>query len=243
MRLPTFALALAAFAVVGCGDDDPQSPDDSPQTIQLSAAQATAIRTRIVQLAPVDPSLAWLADSIGMVVAGGVEVEQVPVTTTTGTGPFYAVSLQRTIRTSSTASAAFDVIMFNDPSNPTDFIVVSGWTNPGINGNPPTSVSGTFGSPTATSTVNAHFFHSEGSSVSMWSATAGTATFTTGASSGSCPAVPNTSSVTCQQATLNAQFNVTIAMPTVPLTISSTRAASMAATDVDGIIIKMTITQ
>jgi hypothetical protein len=237
MKTRILALSLAAAVFAACSDDETSSPDSS-ETIQLSAAQAAAIRTRIVQLAPVHPELAWLADTISLVVGTGIEVSQVDVTTNIGEGPFYAVALQRTIRAGSANSAAFDVILFNDPSNPTDFIIASGWINPNTNTDSPTSVTGSFESPTAISTVNAHLFHVTGSVVSAWRATSGTASFSRGATSGTCPAVTNTATVTCQGADLNAAFNITTAMSD-NLTISSTRSATLPAVDVSGIIIRM----
>ena len=223
----------------GC-DDDTTAPQNG-ETITLSATQASAIRDRVIQLAPVHPELAWLADSIQLVIMGGAEVQQVAVTTGLGGDPFYAVSLQRTIRTSFSGTAAFDVILFNNPSNPTDFIIVNGWINPGgTNTTPPTSVTGTFGSPTSNSIVNAHLFHVEGNTVTSWRGTAGTAAFSLGTSGGACVQVLESSTVECEQAVLHAEFNVTEARSDTPI-ISSTRSASMAAADVSGIIIRMLI--
>src|SRR5690242_11333950 len=129
MKTPLLSVALAGSLIIaGCGGD---SSPTSPQTIHLTAAQATAIKNRVVQLAPVHPELSWLADSVALVIGAGVEVNQVDVTTNLPGGPFYAVALQRTIRTSFSGASTFDVIMFNDPSNPTDFMIVSGWINGG----------------------------------------------------------------------------------------------------------------
>ena len=239
MKTHILALSLAAIATVACSDDEPSSPN-LPETIQLSAAQATAIKTRIGQLAPIHPELSWLADTIALVVGTGIEVSQVDITTNASDGPFYAISLQRTIRAGAANSASFDVILFNDPSNPTDFIIASGWINPNSNTTPPTTVTGQFDSPTANSTVNAHIFHVAGSTVSAWRATSGTATFSLGGTSGTCPSVPNTASVTCEAADLNATFNIVTAMSDNQ-TLSSTLSATLPAVDVSGIIIRMLI--
>src|SRR5262245_51217613 len=128
MKTKLLSLACVAALAVACGDD-PESPSPNG-TIQLSAAQAALIRPSLVQLGPVHPELAWLADTIALVVGTGIEVAPVEVTTSSTSDQFYAVALQRTIRAGTANSAAFDVILFNDPSNPTDFIIVSGWTNP-----------------------------------------------------------------------------------------------------------------
>jgi hypothetical protein len=236
MKTRLLALSLAAV-MAACSDEDPGSPN-LPETIQLSAAQATAIKARIVQLAPLHPELSWLADTISLVVGTGLEVNQVDVTTNLDDGPFYAVALQRTIRAGAANSAAFDVILFNDPSNPTAFIIANGWTNPNTNTESPSSVTGEFGSPTATSVVNGHFFRVSGSTVTAWRAMSGTASFSRGAASGTCPSVPNTASVTCQAADLNATFNVVSAQSDNPA-LSFAVTASLPAVDVNGIIIRM----
>lgn len=239
MRNHTLALSFAAVAFAACTDDDPGSPN-LPETIQLSSAQATAIRNRIVQIAPIHSELAFLADTIALVVGTGLEVSQVDVTTNADDGPFYAVSLQRTIRAGTANSAAFDVILFNDPSNPTAFIIANGWTNPNTNTDSPTSVSGTFGSPSATSIVNAHFFRVEGSTVTSWRATDGTATFSLGSTAGTCPSVPDATGITCQGAELDVAFDIITAMSDNPA-VSLTRSASLSTTSVGGIIIRMVI--
>ena len=234
-----FSRIVIAFAFIAssaaCSDGvthvDPGPNDD----LQLSAAQATAIRNRIVQLAPVHPELAWLADSISLTVAAGATVEEVQLTSNFATGPFYAVSMQRTITTSFSASASFDVIMFNDLTNPTEFIVVGGWSNPGP-GTPPTSVTGTFGEPQSTSTVTGHLFHVEGQTVTSWRVTGGTASFSFTSSNGNCSTVQDTESVTCQQAIQNSAFNITSSTST---TSTESRTATQAATNIGGIILRM----
>ncbi|HYV95945.1 MAG TPA: hypothetical protein VE967_00670 [Gemmatimonadaceae bacterium] len=233
-----FFAAAGLTALAACGGDSP-TDTTSQGTVQLSAQQATVIKTRIAQLAPVHPELAWLADTIQYVISGGTEIKEAPITGA-GTGPFYAVSLQRTITTSFSATAAFDAIFFNDPSNPTDFIIASGWIGTS-NDEPPGSVSGTFGAPTANSTVNAHFFHVSGSTVTSWTATAGTASFSMGTGhTGPCDGIADTPTVLCQPVDLNVTFNITNAMPDVP-TISSTRAAAISQAAIGGIVIRMQI--
>lgn len=241
MRLPIPVLALSALASLSaCGSSDTTSPATGG-SIHLTAAQSTTIRSRIAQLAPVHPELAWLADTIQYVVNAGVDAQQVTLTTDLASGPFYAVSLQRMITTSFSKSAAFDVILFNDPSDPTDFVIASGWTNPGNVATSPTSVSGSFGAPTATSTVNASLFHVSGSTVTAWRATAGTASFSLGdGPAGSCSSITNSATVTCQPADLNASFTITAAAPDNGST-SGTKTASVAQTVVGGIIIRMIV--
>lgn len=234
-------VASAALLVGACTNDDPAGPDGEG-SIELSPAQVTAIRNAVVELAGVDAELAWLADTIDIIVSAGVTATEVDVTTDLADGPFYAVSLQRTITTNTTATAAFDVILFNNPSNPTDFIIANGWINPGSGDTPPTTVSGTFGSPGANSIVNAHLFHISGDDVQAWRAGSGTATFSYAAApAGTCSTVEDSESVTCDPADLTATFNVTNAAADGG-GATGTRSASISASTVRGIIIRMVIT-
>ena len=105
--------------------DAPTSPK-AGSTIELSAAQAAAIRSRVAQLAPVHPELAWLADSLGLVVGAGLQARRVDVTPNIYDRPFYAVALQRTMKASSLSWATFDIVMFSNPSEPADSIVARG---------------------------------------------------------------------------------------------------------------------
>ena len=230
-------LALAVFVVAAACSDSKGIIEPEPESgdIELSAAQATAIKNRIVQLAPLHPELSWLADSISLVIGAGATIDEVPVTTNLGDGPFYAVSLQRAITTSFSGSSAFDVIMFDNPSNPTNFMIVGGWTNPGA-GTPPTTVTGSFGETYATKIVTGHFFHVEGQTVTSWRVDGGSATLASGLSTGTCESVANTATVTCQQAIQNSAFTITSASSQ---TSSEVKTASLAATDVSGIIIRM----
>ena len=234
-------IASAALLTGACTNDDPAGPEDDG-SIVLTPAQVTAIRERVVELAGENADIAWLADTIDIIVSAGVVATEVDVTTVPGVPlPFYAVSLQRTITTASSASAAFDVILFNDPSNPTEFIIANGWINPGDNDTPPTTVSGTFGSPTEISIVNAHFFRIEGETVQQWRASGGTATFGYAAApDGTCSTVEDSESVTCDPADLTATFTITEAQPDGG-GATGTRSAVLTASTVRGIIIRMVI--
>jgi hypothetical protein len=228
---------VAVLAITTACSDDPVHPDPMQSgDLQLSAAQANTIRSRIVQLAPVHQDLRWLADSISLVIGTGVTVNEVELATNLGTGPYYAVSLQRTITTSFSAASSFNVIIFNDPSNPTDFLIVGGWIQPGP-GTPPTSVTGTFGTPTQNSIVTGHLLKVNGNTVTSWRVDGGTAAFSFGSSSGTCNTVEDSANVTCQNAVMNAAFNITSASSA---TSNDNRTASMASTNVDGIILRMT---
>jgi hypothetical protein len=199
--------------------------------VTLTAAQATVLMARITELAPVHPELAWLADSANLVLKSGAEADVIPLTTDLGAGPFYAVGLQRGVQVSDIAYSTFDLIAFNDPSNPTDFIIVDGFMT-GTAGPPPTSVTGAFGGA-----VNAHLFHVDGNTVTAWRAQGGTATLSTGSAGSSCAGFASNAGVTCAQSALTAEFNIDSAVQDSGGQTSGTRTASLAATAVAGILL------
>jgi hypothetical protein len=221
-------LVVGSLFAIGCGSDTagPHGP-----TITLTAAEATILMDRITELAPVHPELAWLADSARLVLRSGAEAVVIPVTTDLGAGPFYAVGLQRGVQVSAIAYSTFDLIAFNDPSNPTDFIIVDGFM--GGTGTPPTSASGAFGG----SAVNGHLFHVAGNTVTAWRAEGGTATLSTGSVGNSCTGFQSTGGITCAQSTLTAEFTIDSALEDSGGQTSGTRSASLAATSVPGILL------
>jgi hypothetical protein len=228
---------VASIFLAACGD--PISPVAGGPSIKLSAQQAATVTSRITQLAPVHPELAWLGDSISLVIKTGVEVDSVDLATDLGAGPFYAIALQRAITTSINATATFDVILFNNPSNPTDFIIADGWSQLPVR-TPPTSVSGAFGAQLTNSGVTAHLFHVAGGAVTAWRAATGTAAFTSGAEGGACPSFTATSGVTCSTTGLHASFVIGSATHDNGSSADS-RSASLVAVDVPGILLKILI--
>ena len=221
-------LVVGSLFAIGCGSDTtgPHGP-----TVTLTAAEATILMARITELAPVHPELAWLADSANLVLRSGAQADVIPLTTDLAPGPFYAVGLQRGVQVSAIAFSTFDLIVFNDPSNPTDFIIVDGFMT-GTAGPPPTSASGAFGG----SAVNGHLFHVAGNTVTAWRAQAGTATLSTGSVGNACTGFASTL-VTCAQSTLTAEFTIGSAVQDSGPQTSGTRSASLAATTVAGILL------
>ena len=221
-------LVVGSLFAIGCGSDStgPHGP-----AVTLTAAQATVLMARITELAPVHPELAWLADSANLVLKSGAEADVIPVTTDLAAGPFYAVGLQRGVQVSAIAFSTFDLIAFNDPSNPTDFIIVDGFTSGTFT--PPTSASGAFGG----SAVNGHLFHVAGNTVTAWRAQGGTATLSTGSAGNSCAGFASNAGVTCALSTLTAEFNIDSAVQDSGPQTSGTRSASLAATSVAGILL------
>jgi hypothetical protein len=185
---------------------------------------------RITELAPVHPELAWLADSANLVLKSGAEADVISLTTDLGAGPFYAVGLQRGVQVSFSTYSTFDLIVFNDPSDPTDFIIVDGFITG--TGTPPTSVTGAFGGA-----VNGHLFHVAGNAVTAWRAQAGTATLSIGALGDACTGFVSDAAVTCALSTLTAEFNIDSAVQDSGPQTSGPRSASLAATTVAGILL------
>jgi hypothetical protein len=186
---------------------------------------------RITELAPVHPELAWLADSANLVLKSGAEADAIPITTDLATGPFYAVGLQRGVQVSFSTYSTFDLIVFNDPSNPTDFIIIDGFITG--TGTPPTSVNGSFGGA-----VNGHLFHVAGNTVTAWRAQGGTATLSGGPAGNSCSGFVSTQPIiTCAQSALTAEFNIDSAVQDGGSQTLGTRSASLATTTVAGILL------
>jgi hypothetical protein len=186
--------------------------------------------SRITQLAPVHPELSWLADSANLVLRSGAEVDIINLSTDLGNGPFYAVGLQRAVVNSANSFATFDVIVFNDPSNPTDFIIVDGYAS-GTGTTPPQSASGSFGGQAA----NGHLFKVVGNTVSAWRAQTGSATFTSGALGDVCAGFQTGPNVSCAQSRLLADFAIDVARHDNGVQPTDTRHASLVATAVPGI--------
>ena len=221
-------LVVGSLFAIGCGGD---TTGTHGPTVILTAAEATILMSRITELAPVHPELAWLADSANLVLKSGAEADVIPLTTDLAAGPFYAVGLQRGVQVSAIAFSTFDLIAFNDPSNPTDFIIVDGFMSGTFT--PPTSASGAFGG----SAVNGHLFHVAGNTVTAWRAQAGTATLSTGSVGNACTGFVSNVAVTCALSELTAEFNIDSAVQDSGPQTSGTRSASLAATTVAGILL------
>jgi hypothetical protein len=234
MRACIGSAALAALSSVFVACSEANSPTTDGSKIQLTSSQAALLVSRVSQIAPVHPELSWLADSISLVLKSGAFADRIEVVTDLGDGPFYAVGLQRAIKTSN-ASATFDLIAFDDPSNPTNFIIVDGWSQ-SSNSTTPSSVTGPFGQE-ASIQLSGHLFHVSGSTVTAWRAESGTASFVAGAAGGACDGFQPTGMVTCAQSALQSTFSIEVARHDDGAQPSDTRSASLSATDVTGILL------
>ena len=230
MRLEraSVGLVVGSLFAIGCGSDTagPHGP-----TVTLTAAEATILMARITELALVHPELAWLADSANLVLRSGAEADVIPITTDLAAGPFYAVGLQRGVQVSFSSYSTFDLIAFNDPSNPTDFIIVDGFI--AGTGTPPTSASGDFGG----SAVTGHLFHVAGNTVTAWRAQAGIAALSTGSVGNACTGFVSNASITCAQSALTAGFIIDSALEDSGGQTFGTLSASLAGASVAGILL------
>jgi hypothetical protein len=232
MRVTLRSVGLVAISWLGVACDNSTSP--SSATIQLSQSQAAILVSRISQIAPVHPELAWLADSVDLVLKSGAEANLVAITTDLGTGPFWAVGLQRSVSGFPNSFATFDFIIFNNPSDPTDFIIIDGYHQ--VSGpTPPQLASGSFSS--SSSGLSGHMFQVVGSTVSAWRAEGGGGTLENVATSTACPGFQPTGGVTCDQIILRAAFTIGVARHDNGVDPNDTRSAEVPSTDVAGIVL------
>jgi hypothetical protein len=234
---------LRAFVVIAlllstaCSSD---STSSNGTIIHLTQAQAASLGARMTQIAPIHSELAWLADSASLVLKAGAEADVIAVTTNLADGPFYAVGLQRAVTsstpTSTSSFATFHVIAFNDPSNPTDFIIVNGFKQV-AGATAPIQVSGSFGG----NAVAGHLFHIQGATISSYRATTGTATFASAAPAGACIDFQAPTNVTCVQSALLVSFTIADAVSDGGV-LAASRHAALDETTVAGIRLGFTFT-
>lgn len=226
-------LALAGVvALLGCESDEIVIPVTTGEVITLTQAQAATLVSRMQSFSSgsTDPTLAALSDSARFVLKAGAEARQISVTTDLGAGPYWAVSIHRTrvgTGTSPQSWSTFNVIAFNEPNDPTRFIVLGGFNQ--VSGTtPPTSVSGPIGGA-SNSSLTAHLFSVSGSQVSAWHASAGTSSLVATPSSETCAGF-SASGMTCVKSTMTANFNITTTVPGNGATGSRTMSTASAQT-------------
>ena len=213
---------LLLCALPGCDDDTPPGPN-TEDVLTLSAAQAADLVDRVAEFSDTDPSLSALSDTVQFVLTAGAQARRIDVETDIGGGPYWAVSLHRAQTHASNSWSTFHVISFNDPSNPTRFLILGGWASDGAT--PPSTVTGSLSGPTATTSVTAHLFSLNGTELSVWHATAGSVTFTSTGSSEACPGFTATG-MTCARASMTGAFNITSSIPGSGSAATGSRTAS-----------------
>jgi len=228
------SLAAVTALLAACSGDSTGPVNGQP--IHLTQAEATALDSQVTKLAPVFPELAFLADSVSVVLQAGAEADPVAITTDLGSGPFYAVGLQRAFSNGATSFTTFDFIAFNDPANPTDFIIVDGYA-PGDGPTTPQSASGSFGDASSGIVFTGHLFHVSDNSLLAWRATAGTASMATGTTGGDCVAFQGTAGVTCTQAAMQASIDITESEPQSVAQGGESLSASLSSACVAGVLL------
>lgn len=182
--------------VAACSESTPPLAGGS---VQLTASQVSTLDARIGQIVAGNSDLGWLSDSANLVLKEGTVLDTVHVSTDLGGGPFYGVGLSRAITTATTSSATYHAILFNDPSNPTRFIIVNGFSSTATG----QGVTSSFGA-----NVVGHLYVIDGSAVTHWRAAQGVASLNAGSNGGTCPSFVASSIVTCEVAPLTASFNI-----------------------------------
>jgi hypothetical protein len=192
------ALLGVALAVVasGCVESSVTSPP-TVVSVQLTAAQAAAINDEIKAITVSTPEIAGLGDSASLVLRTGTVVDSAAIDVSFGGGTYYAVSLQRAVSQTVNPFSTFDVIYFNNPSNPTRFVIVSVFAR-GQAG-PPDGAVANLATPTPVLISNVHFYAIDGQAVTHWKGTAGSLVLGNGLSNGACPDVNTPNNVSCER--------------------------------------------
>ncbi|MGH7623902.1 MAG: hypothetical protein ACREOJ_01120, partial [Gemmatimonadaceae bacterium] len=235
MRVSLVCGLAGITVLLGACSSDSTGPING-QPIHLTQAEVSALESQVTKLAPVFPELAFLADSVSVVLQAGAEADPVDITTDLGAGPFYAVGLQRAFSNGATSFTTFDFIAFNDPANPTDFIIVDGYA-PGDGPTTPQSASGSFGDASSGIVFTGHLFHVSDNVVLAWRALAGTASMATGTTGGDCVAFQGTAGVTCTQAAMQASIEITQSEPQSATQGGESRSASLSSASVAGVLL------
>ena len=189
-------VALAAVAS-GCVEPSVTTPP-TVVSIQLTAAQAAAINNEIKAITVSTPEIAGLGDSASLILKTGVVVDSAAIDVSFGGGPYYAVSLQRAVSQTVNPFSTFDVIYFNNPSNPTRFVIVSVFARGQVG--PPDGAVANLATPTPVLIANIHFYAIDGQAVTHWRATSGSLVLGNGLGGGACPDVNTPNTVTCERA-------------------------------------------
>ena len=210
-----FPVCVVALALAGCTSDGPTPPADK---LILTTTQAAVLVSKAQLISGVNSELAWLADSISVVIKAGAEVRRISVVVDGVEKSYYAVGLTRQLTTTNSFST-FQLIAFDNVSSPVDFFLTNGYLV-GSGAVAPSSMTGAFG------TINAfaHVIHTSGATVTDWVAKTGTATFQVGPILESCQ---STATITCSTAMLTAQATIALARPDANLADVHTAALSM----------------
>lgn len=216
-------MPLAFVLMLSACSDDPTEPVNG-DVITLTQAQATALVTKVESFGAQDATLRALSDTIDVVIKAGAEARRIEVTSDIGNGPYWAVSLQVVAGTTST----FSVVAFDDPSNPTRFIILGG----AVLGSstPVNSASGSIGT-NGTTSLTGHLLSQIDGTVFAWHVSGGSESFTVHPTTQSCPSFSGPG--TCMPITVDVTFNFTASIG--QSTISSQRTGSGSGVGIPGV--------
>jgi len=217
----TVMLALLA----ACSSSSSTAPKT---TLHLTAPQAAALTQRLQQIAAANPAFGDLADSIAIGIKSGVGVTQIDLTTDLGAGPFYAFGLKRVFSGAPSFGPDFDILAFDNPSDPQNFILIDVFASSSDAANG--SFDGTSGS-NATGVL----FQLSGDSTLTWVPTHGVVSIVGRGSSGDCGSYQPPTGITCAQETMGISFSVTSTM--LSTGASGGPTASFAGADLTGIVL------
>ena len=223
----TAAVFLALLA--SCSSSSSTGPKQP--TIQLTAAQAQAITQRLQQIAASNPGISDLADSITVGIQAGVGVNAVDVTTALGSGPFYAFGLKRVFSGSPGFGPTFDVLVFDNPSDPQNFIIIDVFAGSAT----PDAANGSFDGSAGT-VATGRLFQVSGDSTLAWIPTQGDVSIAGTGPNGDCGGFQPPTGVTCAQETMHISFSMTSSTPDVG-TSGAGPTASFTGADVAGIVL------
>lgn len=230
-RLPLILL----IGVSACASDMTVPP--SNDLLRLTAAQVKSLDSTAVVLVQANPGntgLKALVDSTLMLLTAGVELRRVDITTNLTSAPMYAVTVRRSVSRPTGSWSTFTLVALDDPAKLGSLIEISGFAQTS-GGTAPNTMSGTIGD--GSGLANASLFQvGGGGSVTEWRAASGTIGFAGAATGTTCPGFAGTAVVTCRLETMLARFTV----PGAATTGGSTRAASMATTEVPGLVLTFT---
>jgi hypothetical protein len=198
----------AVVVTLGACSEDPTEPtDNAPELLQLSAGQVKSLDSTgkaITDANPTNGTLKSLVDSTLLVLSVGVTAKRLDVSTNLTTKPLYFVGVHRAYTRAGSSFSTWTLVGMDDPSSLASIVEVSGFAQNATN-SAPTSVAGTIGD--GTGIVNGLMLDiGTGGAVTQWTATAGSASFTSDAPGGACPNFTGPANVTCTLETMRVHF-------------------------------------
>ena len=228
MRLSSvcsFAGAAVLGLLAACSSSTSTGPNQ--HMVQLTAAQAQAIAQRLQQVAASHSAFGDLADSIAVGIQAGAVVNSIDLTGDLGTGPFYAFGLKRVFEGSPGFGPELNVLAFDNPSDPQNFILIDVMAGSGT----PDAASGSFGT-----SAGGVIFQVSGDSLLTWAAAGGSVSVAGQAPNGGCGSYQPPTGITCAQETMHVSFSITASAPEFN-TSGTGPTASFAGGDLAGVVL------